>query len=251
MAAIPPRSDAPAAKPQERVRSFLGWAFVISIAIHLALAPLLQYKPPQGEKEEVEKVSVSKRIVVATPKPTPPPTPTPPPVKATPPPVKATNPPPVPKLKLNVPKTTAKSNESSAENKYVAPAVGNENGVPQGNAATGAPGPVATPGSPATPSPTPKPACAQPHVDAIVTRAADPEYPELARQQGVTGVTQVRVTLTETGGVSDAEVYKSSGNPLLDRAAVTAAKESSYSPEIDNCVKVSGSYLFRAEFAGQ
>jgi protein TonB len=251
MAAIPPRSNAPAAKPQERVRSFLGWAFVISIAIHLALAPLLQYKPPQGEKEEVEKVSVSKRIAVATPKPTPPPTPTPPPIKATPPPVKATNPPPVPKLKLNVPKTTAKSNESSAENKYVAPAVGNENGVPQGNAATGAPGPVATPGSPATPTPSPKPACAQPHVDAVVTRPADPEYPELARQQGVTGVTQVRVTLTETGGVSDAEVYKSSGNALLDRAAVTAAKQSSYAPEIDNCVKVSGSYLFRAEFAGQ
>ncbi|MGB8204407.1 MAG: hypothetical protein WCE83_07000, partial [Candidatus Baltobacteraceae bacterium] len=128
--------------PAEKVRSFLGWAFVISLALHLIFGPILGlYKPPREDKPEIEKVSVTRKIKVVVPTPpppTPPPTPTPPP-KQTPPPVRTTNPPPQPKLKLNVVHTTSKSASGPSESRYVAPAAGNENGVPQGTAASGAP----------------------------------------------------------------------------------------------------------------
>ncbi len=77
-----------------------------------------------------------------------------------------------------------------------------------------------------------------------------PDTPETAREQGTTGTVQVKVSLSATGSVIAAIVYKSSGSPLLDQAAVRAAKQSAYAPEIDRCVKVSGDYVFRADFEG-
>ncbi|MGP6191416.1 MAG: energy transducer TonB [Vulcanimicrobiaceae bacterium] len=240
--------------PAEKVRSFLGWAFVISVGLHLLLGPILGlYKPPREDKAEVEKVSVTHKIKVIVPTPPPPtPPPTPPPPKQTPPPVHSTNPPPQPKIKLNVVHTTSKSTTGSSEHRYVAPAAGSENGVPQGTAATG-PVSTAPPATapPATPAPTPKPACANPHVDATVTRPVEPDYPDIARQQGATGTVQVKVTLTASGSVAGASVYKSSGNVALDGAAVKAAQESSYAAEVDECQPTAGSYLFRADFTGQ
>ncbi len=102
-----------------------------------------------------------------------------------------------------------------------------------------------------TPAPTPKPSCAQPHVDAAVTRAVEPDYPELARRQGVTGTTQIKVTLADSGAVTDAQVYVSSGSSALDAAAIAAARRSTYAPEIVDCRQRAGSYLFRAEFSAQ
>ena len=72
----------------------------------------------------------------------------------------------------------------------------------------------------------------------------------MAKQQGLTGTSMVKVSLSATGSVLGATIYKSSGSALLDNAAVQAAKESSYSPEIDNCAKVAGDYIFRADFEG-
>ncbi|HMD01338.1 MAG TPA: energy transducer TonB [Candidatus Baltobacteraceae bacterium] len=255
MASNAPAAGAPQTPPPpERVRNFLGWAFAISIGLHLIFGPFLgQYKPYTNRDKEVEKVSVTKKIKVIVPTP-PPPTPTPPPAtpppKSTPPP-RTTNPPP-PKLKVDVPKThNAKSGQTS-EQTYVPPQKGSEEGNPNGvDTSKGSGNAPGTPGPPPPPSPSPKPACAQPHVDATVTRPVEPDYPELAKQQSLTGVTQVKVTLSETGAVQGTDVYKSSGSSLLDRAAIAAAKQSSYSPEIDNCVKQAGSYIFRAEFTSQ
>jgi protein TonB len=242
-----------------RVRSFLGWAFLISLAIHAFALPFFGLKRPSGDKAEVEKVSVTKKIKVIVPTP-PPPTPTPPPPtpppKATPPPVKQTNPPPQPKLKLNVVKTV--SHGPSTEHKYVAPAAGNENGNPNGTAASGAPAPASTAG-PATPAPTPtpipatpKPSCANPNADAAIAGSAvEPEYPDIARQQGAAGTTEVKVTLDAAGNVTAAIVYKSSGSQALDNAAIVAAKATRYTPDTVNCVKQAGSYLFTANFTGQ
>src|ERR1700676_3032791 len=121
--------------PAERVRSFLGWAFIISIAAHFILGGLMPYKAQSTGEKEVEKVSVTKKIKVVVP--TPPPTPTPPPPtpppKQTPPPVTSTVPPQQPKLKLDVPKTTSKGDSSqSSEHTYVQPKEGSQQGVPQG-----------------------------------------------------------------------------------------------------------------------
>jgi len=58
------------------------------------------------------------------------------------------------------------------------------------------------------------------------------------------------VTLDETGNVVSATIYKSAGNAALDQAAIKAARATSYVPEIVNCVKTAGSYIFRADFTG-
>jgi len=252
----PARADAPVKK----ARSFLFWAFLISLGLHFVLLPLLHLHAQSNEKDKVEKVVISKKIKVVVPTP-PPPTPTPPPPtpppKQTPPPVKQTNPPPQPKLKLNVPKTTSHAGPST-EHRYVAPAKGTEDAVPNGTEASGKPepastAPAATPApTPAPPTPTPKPQCANPNADATIKgTAADLDYPEIAKQQGLTGTTQVRVTLDANGTVVSATVYKSAGSAALDQAAITAAKATSYVPEIVNCVKTAGSYIFRADFSGQ
>ena len=244
-----------------KVRSFLGWAFLLSILIHAVTLPFFGINKQEAKKEDAEKVSVSKKIKVVVPTP-PPPTPTPPPPtpppKQTPPPVKQTNPPPQPKLKVNPPKTVSKSNSSSSVKQYVAPAKGSEEGNPQGTAASAPPAPVATgvPATPAptpvpTPPPTPKPACANPNMDAVATNQVAPDYPEMAKSQGASGTTQVQVELDAAGGVVSATIYKSAGNASLDQAAIAAAKESKYQPEIVNCVKTAGKYLFRAVFDEQ
>jgi protein TonB len=255
MSAQPPVSPVPIT-PAERVRSFLGWAFVISIAAHFVFGGLIQYKPYISTDKETEKVSVTKKtkIVVPTPPPTPtPPPPTPPP-KQTPPPVTTTVPPQQPRLKLNVPKSSSKGNNNvSNERNYVQPKEGSQEGVPQGTVASAPPAPTAGPATAAPPPPTPTPPrCSQPHKDAIATRPVEPEYPDMARQQGAVGTVQVKVTLSASGAVLATAVYKSSGNQALDRAAISAAKASSYSPEVDDCQAQSGKdYLFRVDFTGQ
>jgi TonB family protein len=258
-AAKPSAPPKPAAKNNGRVGSFLGWAFLISLAIHAVTLPFFGIKARHAEKQEVEKVSVTKKIRVVVPTP-PPPTPTPPPPtpppKSTPPPVKQTNPPPQPKLKLNVVKTTSKSSDSSNETKYVAPPAGNENGNPLGTQASGPPAPAstaiaATPAPTPAITPTPKPACANPNADATVKSSAELDYPDMARQQGAVGTAQVKVTLDAVGNAVDVSIYKSAGNALLDQSALKAAKASTYVPELVNCVKTPGSYIFRADFDGQ
>jgi TonB family protein len=259
MSAQQPAPPAPST-PGGNTRTFIFWAFLISLGLHFLAIPFVHLRAQEQEKEKDQIVSVSKKIKVVVPTP-PPPTPTPPPPtpppKQTPPPVKETNPPPQPKLKLNVPKSTSKDGPST-ENKYVPPPKGSEDAVPNGTADTGkvvsastAPPATPAPTPPPTPTPTPKPECANPNADASIKgTAVEPDYPDIARQQGATGTTQVKVTLDATGNVVGAEVYKSAGNPALDRAAVAAARETSYVPEIVNCVKTAGSYLFRADFTG-
>lgn len=236
-------------KPGSKTQSFLLWAFGISLAVHLAAGVIYPYATRPHYEEESEKITlIKKKTAIPTPPPTPPP-PTPKPK------VQPTIPP--PKLKLNVVKTTNKGEASGpTEQRYVPPPVGNEE-VKGNVVSTAAPvvtsGPAtAAPTAPPPPPPTPTPrACAQPHADAVMTQGVEPEYPEIARQQGAVGVTQVKVDLDPKGNVVGASVYKSSGSPILDREAMKAARASRYRAEVENCVAVGGSYLFRAEFQTQ
>lgn len=57
-----------------------------------------------------------------------------------------------------------------------------------------------------------------------------PEYPELARKNGIEGRTVVRALIDFDGSISASEVYASSGNESLDNAALSAVKRSTFEP---------------------
>ena len=82
-------------------------------------------------------------------------------------------------------------------------------------------------------------------------QAVEPDYPDIARQQGAVGTTQVKVTLDATGNPVDVSIYKSSGNAALDQSAMKAARATQYNAETQNCDKIPGSYIFRADFTGE
>lgn len=244
-----PPPPAPIIKPVARARNYLVWGFALSILIHMIAAPLVSnLRYHEQQQPDVTRVSISKKIkvVVPTPPPTPPP-PTPPP--QTPPPQKSTPPPPQPRrLKLNIPKTHAIA-DAPAEKAYVAPKNGSPEGVPDAVGTAASAAPVVT--APPAPTPTPKPACAQPHVEPTPKSLVQPDYPEIAREQGASGTARVQVTLDAQGNVLNATINQSSGSPVLDKAAIDAAKASTFYPEIDNCEAVGGTYVVSEQFDSQ
>ncbi|MGA8840534.1 MAG: hypothetical protein WB491_08580, partial [Candidatus Aquilonibacter sp.] len=62
----------------ERIRNYLGLAFLLSILVNGLAAPLYPNLASHHESDEVEKISETKKVQVRVPTP-PPPTPTPPP----------------------------------------------------------------------------------------------------------------------------------------------------------------------------
>jgi len=79
-----------------------------------------------------------------------------------------------------------------------------------------------------------------------VIDAVSPDEPEDAA--GVAATAQVQVTLDDLGRVTDARIYASTGTMSLDRAAVTAARRSTYAPQIVDCQPAGGTYLFKVDF---
>jgi len=72
-----------------------------------------------------------------------------------------------------------------------------------------------------------------------------PSYPDLARRAGIEGTVSVMVTISKTGDVLDATILKSI--PMLDEAAVSAAKLCKFKParQRDKAVRVKMSIPFR------
>jgi protein TonB len=230
-----------------RVRSFLGWAFVISAAVHFIVGGLIPYKP-YPVREPIDDIMTETHHVVIVPTPAPTPTP-PPPTKNSPPPVQSSNPPP---LLVHPPPARSNDSDSSAQARYTMAPGARDDGLPT---ATGTSAPVASTAAPATvptPLPTATPrSCAQAHQDAATTQKAEADYPEIARQQGAVGSVTVKVNLTATGSVVSLNLYKSSGFGSLDQEALKAARNSRYSPEVEDCQKVAGQYLFVVDFMAQ
>lgn len=71
-----------------------------------------------------------------------------------------------------------------------------------------------------------------------------PPYPPAAKAARAQGVVVVQVTVDETGGVTSAKAV--SGHPLLQAAAVAAAKQAKFSPTLlsGKPVKVSGMLIY-------
>ncbi|MDX6766228.1 MAG: TonB family protein [Candidatus Methylacidiphilales bacterium] len=97
----------------------------------------------------------------------------------------------------------------------------------------------------ATPRPEKRPAQSTPATGEEATRGAGgvrtvprpqfhlntpPPYPEQARRQRQEGVVLLRLSITADGSVQEVSVQRSSGHPLLDRAAMKAAQRYRFQP---------------------
>ncbi len=84
-------------------------------------------------------------------------------------------------------------------------------------------------------------------VKPVLVRRVVPDYPELARQAGIEGMAVVEFVIDTSGAVTDVRVLKSSGNSLLDAAAVDAMAGSRFRPgyQLDRPVRVRAKQLYR------
>jgi TonB family protein len=89
--------------------------------------------------------------------------------------------------------------------------------------------------------------CAIANREATVIHQAAAD-PDLARREDVYSVVLVEVTIGPKGDLVSAAIYTSSENAAVDRAAIVAAKQSTYAPKLVNCTPVTGDYLFRILF---
>jgi len=80
----------------------------------------------------------------------------------------------------------------------------------------------------------------------IYKEAAD--YPRLAQQAGLEGLVWVKALILKDGTVKQAVVYKSSGTPSLDEAAVKAAYKYRYKPAIQNGRPVAMWVAYQVDF---
>jgi TonB family protein len=74
------------------------------------------------------------------------------------------------------------------------------------------------------------------------------DYPRIAAEQNRSGTAVIQVDLAGAGAIRNAMIFESSGNQFLDRAALLAARQQTYSPQIVGCEPVSGSYLITVDF---
>jgi protein TonB len=69
---------------------------------------------------------------------------------------------------------------------------------------------------------------------ASMTYYQEPVYPRLAREAGLEGLVWIKTQVNKYGRVTDALVYKSSGTPALDEAALQAAPKCRFNPALQN-----------------
>ena len=72
-----------------------------------------------------------------------------------------------------------------------------------------------------------------PAVPPRVTRSRMPAYPDSCRKSGITGTAVVRFLVGKSGGVESVVLAKSSGNGVLDQAALNAAGGFRFKPGLD------------------
>ncbi|MEW5795679.1 MAG: TonB family protein [Candidatus Zixiibacteriota bacterium] len=75
-----------------------------------------------------------------------------------------------------------------------------------------------------------------------------PEYPRLAKDAGLEGRVWIKALVGKDGSVKDAAVYKSSGTPLLDDAALKSAPKNKFKPAIQNGRPVAMWVTYKVDF---
>jgi outer membrane biosynthesis protein TonB len=232
-------------------RNFLAYGVGISIALHALLLPFVHAEKTLAEEPPPDHMIVEQ---LPTPPPTPPPTPRPTSTPTPPPREKPHTPASqAPHVRIVTPHTEAHTGGASEPaNTHLD---GDRTGKPS-DAGTAAPAagdgaatPAATPAT--TPRPTPTPlSCARPEVPAVTVRAAEPDTPALAQQQGISGTVQIVVSLDVQSRIVATRVA-SSPSGLLNAAALAAARGSQFRTGIHNCEPVAADYIFSVEFNAQ
>ena len=100
----------------------------------------------------------------------------------------------------------------------------------------------------AAPAPETNSACIVQNADAKMVTAYPADWPAFSQEQAASGVALIRVDLDENGTARDATVMHSTGYVSLDAAAKAAALMQKYSPEIQNCATVAGTYAVEVDF---
>jgi TonB family protein len=204
----------------------LVWAFGLSILAHLAF--VLFARVPRVEAAP-ETIPTKVQIVHVVP-PTPAPTATPKPER----PIARTTPKSsaVQRVHITLPQVNSPRGESTAGPLVVATSGAEVPGLPVGD-----------PTASAVP---PRPACSVPNAPARTITAAMPENPDGVA--GLPATAEVEVTLDAAGHVTGLRIYRSAFNQQLDRAAIIAARTSTYAPALVDCLPAGGTYLFTVEF---
>jgi TonB family protein len=91
--------------------------------------------------------------------------------------------------------------------------------------------------------------CPKPFATASVSSFVAVSYPQdLGAMLHESGAALVEVAVSATGALDDAWIFVPSGSTQFDKAAVQAARNSTYRPARSFCQNAPGRYLFRAEF---
>jgi hypothetical protein len=92
--------------------------------------------------------------------------------------------------------------------------------------------------------------CPHPFMQASITHVVPPIFPRIYPPYliGVSYTSQIEVAVGQNNAILDAWVYKSSGIPVLDASALSAARATTFASATSYCQKAEGYYLFRADF---
>jgi len=112
------------------------------------------------------------------------------------------------------------------------------------SAATPEPNAVAPPAADATPVYAPEMV-----VEARFVHQAQPDYPEVAKAQNAQGTAVVMATIGPNGNVISTRIDQSTGNKLLDGAALAAARQSTFEPPMINGKPATETYRLEYTFA--
>ncbi|HEX5275455.1 MAG TPA: energy transducer TonB [Candidatus Rubrimentiphilum sp.] len=211
----------------------LGAALALSLLFHLVVAPFVR---PPADAVPYHAIPVITHIWIRpTPQPPKPPQHLRTPISH--------------QLIPDVSLPAARPHDSRKPNGHVAITPSVPTGEPNapGNPGTNGPGGVI--GQPAVPTGAPGPACSDPNVEAKTIDAISPDQTASGFAADTNVTAMIKVDLDASGSVTGVSVYASTGSMELDRAALQAARESTYAPEMRDCQAVPGSYLFRVEFS--
>jgi TonB family protein len=87
--------------------------------------------------------------------------------------------------------------------------------------------------------------CDEPNQGATVVTATEPKFSKAQLKQSHANRTAlVLVRVAPSGSVQTVSIQQSSGDATVDKAAMEAARTSTYSPATHDCAPVAGKYLF-------